>query len=1064
VSRFSIRYPYLIIVICLIVCVVGVNTLNRMPVDLFPPINIPVVVVATFYSGMPPEQIEYDITGQFERMFTLASGYHHMESRSLTGVSLIKVYFLPGANPDSAVTSIANLAMASLRYLPQGTLPPIVMKFDASSLPVCLVTLKGKGLSEAQLRDLGQFTVRNQMAGIPGASIPPAFGGRYRQIMVYVDPLKLEAHQLSVMDVVRSVNEANLILPAGDVKIGPYDYNIYANNQINAMNDIDMVPLKTVGEASVLVADVGKAEDASQIQYNKVRIDGQPSVYVPILKQGGDANTIEVVDGVRKIVENLKYVPRRLVHDVVFDQSAFVRTAIDTLVHEGTIGLVLTGLMILVFLGSMRATVAVFLSIPLSALAAFIALGLGGTTINAMILGGLALAFSRLIDNSVVVLENIFRHLEMGEDPRVAAERGGEEVALPVLAATLTTVVVFFPVTFLYGVSRFLFSALALSVVLSLFASYFVAMSVVPLFCAKFIKGHQAHEGATGNPHSELPTPHSIGWGQRFNAWFNRGFHRMLDRYEGMLSISLLRPLATVVGITGLFLLSLVLYPMIGRAYFPRTDPSQFVISVKAPSGTKLELTEQYVSRVEDVVRSIVPKRDLKIIVSNIGTTPGFNSILNPNSCPSTATVQVGLNEGHHLSSFAYMNLVRARVRRDLPELSTYLQTGGLVDAVLNQGIPAPLDIQVTGMDLKHLHGIASQIARQVRALPGVSDVLIPQDVDYPALKIEIDRERASELGLSTKEVTDSLITALTSNGMIAPSYWIDPKSGNNYLLTVQYREGYVKSLADLGALPLRAAHLSQPTRLDSVVRISRVPSPTEVDHYQIQRTIDVYVSPAGEDVSKVYAGVAQIVAQMKPKLTKDTDVKVLGTVQAMRDSFSSFGKGLLLATVLVYLILVAQLKSFVDPFLILLAVPTGITGVLLILFATGTTLNIMSLMGVVMMVGIVVSNSILIVDFTNRLRAEGRPLRQAVSQACRIRLRPVLMTSLATLIGLLPMALKLGTGSEAYAPLARAIIGGLAVSVVLTVFIVPAAYYMFYRRREPATPAEPGIAAPGAA
>ena len=916
-SRFSIRYPYLIVVICLIVCVVGVNCLNRMPVDLFPPINIPVVVVATFYSGMPQEQIEYDITGQFERMFTLASGYHHMESRSLTGVSLIKVYFLPGANPDSAVTSIANLAMASLRYLPQGTLPPIVMKFDASSLPVCLVTLKGKGLSEAQLRDLGQFTVRNQMAGIPGASIPPAFGGRYRQIMVYVDPLKLEAHQLSVMDVVRSVNEANLILPAGDVKIGPYDYNIYANNQINAMKDIDMVPLKTVGEASVLVADVGKAEDDAQIQYNKVRVDGQPSVYVPILKQGGEANTIEVVKGVRKIVANLKYVPRRLVHEVVFDQSAFVSTAIDTLVHEGAIGLVLTGLLILIFLGSMRATAAVFLSIPLSALAAFIALGLGGSTINAMILGGLALAFSRLIDNSVVVLENIFRHLEMGEDPKLAAERGGEEVSLPVLAATLTTAVVFFPVTFLYGVSRFLFSALALTVVLSLFASYFVAMSVVPLFCARLIKGQSAHGGAAGDPHSELGIPHSKGWGPRCNTWFNRGFHRMLDHYEGTLSLALVRPVATVLGISGLFLFSLALYPLIGRAYFPRTDPSQFVVSVKAPSGTRLELTEKFISRVEDIVRSVVPKRDLKIIVSNIGTTPGFNSILNPNSCPSTATVQVGLDKGHRLSSFACMGLVRDRIRRELPELSAYLQTGGLVDAILNQGIPAPFDIQVTGADLRALHDTASQIARQVRALPGVSDVLIPQDVDYPALKIEIDRERASELGLTTKEVTDSLITALTSNGMIAPSYWIDPKSGNNYLLTVQYREGYVKSLADLGSLPLRAAHLKQPTRLDSVVRISRVPSPTEVDHYQIQRTIDVYVAPSSEDLSKVYAGVEKIVAQTKPKLPKDTSVTVLGTVQAMRTSFSSFGKGLILATLLVYLILVAQLKSFVDPFLV---------------------------------------------------------------------------------------------------------------------------------------------------
>jgi hydrophobic/amphiphilic exporter-1 (mainly G- bacteria), HAE1 family len=1041
-SRFAIRYPYLIVVICLIVCVVGVTSLKRMPVDLFPPINIPVVVVATFYSGMPPEQIENDITGQFERMFTLASGIDHMESRSLTGVSLIKVYFQPGSNPDSDVTGIANLALATLRYLPQGTLPPIVMKFDASSLPVCLVTLKGEGLSEAQLRDLGQFTVRNQMAGIPGASVPPAFGGRYRQIMVYVDPLKLEAHQLSVMDVVRNVNEANLILPAGDVKIGPYDYNIYANNQINAMKDLDLVPLKTVGEASVLVGDVGQAQDASQIQYNKVRINGQSSVYVPVLKQGGDANTIAVVNGVRSVISKLLDVPKRLVTQVVFDQSVFVRTAIETLIHEGSIGLVLTGLMILVFLGSMRATVAVFLSIPLSALATFIALGLGGSTVNSMILGGLALAFSRLIDNSVVVLENIFRHLEMGEPPEIAAERGGQEVALPVLAATLTTVVVFFPVTFLYGVSRFLFSALALSVVLSLFASYFVAMTVVPLFCAKLIKGHQP--GEAEDPHSAPGTPHSGGWGHRFNAWFNRKFNGMLDRYESTLSIGLLRPLATVLGITGLFVFSLALYPLIGKSYFPRTDPSQFVVSVKAPSGTRLEITDQLVGRVEDVIRSIVPQRDLKIIVSNIGTTPGFNSILNPNSCPSTAVVQVGLNEGHQLSSFAYMNLVRERLQRDLPQISAYCQTGGLVDAILNQGIPAPLDIQVSGMDLRGAHAIASKIAQQARALPGVSDVLVPQDVDYPALKINIDRERASELGLSAKEVLDSLITALTSNGMIAPSYWIDPKTGNNYLLTVQYPENYVKDLDALGSMPLRGASLKHPTRLDSVVHISTVPSPTEVDHYQIRRTVDVYVAPSGEDLSHVYAGVQKIVDETQ--LPANMVINVRGTVQAMRSSFQSFGMGLLLSTVLVYLILVAQFKSFIDPFLILLAVPTGLAGVLLILYATGTTMNIMSLMGVVMMVGIVVSNSILIVEFTNRLRAEGRPLRQAVSLACRVRLRPVLMTSLATLMGLLPMALKLGTGSEAYAPLARAIIGGLAVSVVLTVFVVPAGYYVIYR------------------
>lgn len=1055
-SRFAIRFPYLIIVVCLITCVVGVTSLLKMPVDLFPAIRIPVVVVATFFNGMPPEQIETDITGRFERFFTLASGVDHMESRSLPGVSLIKIYFQPGFDADSAVTEVANLAMADLRKLPPGTLPPVVLKFDASSLPVCLVTLKGAGLSEARLRDEGQYDVRNQIANVPGASVPQPFGGKYRQIMVYVDPLKLQAHQLSVMDVVRTVNEANLILPAGDVKIGPYDYNLYANSQINSMSDINRLPLKTVGNASVLVADVGKAEDAAQIQNNIVRVDGQPSVYLPVLKQGGDANTIAVVDGIRAGVSHLLDVPKQLIADVVFDQSKFVRSAIDNLIHEGLIGLILTGAMILIFLGSLRATAAVFLSIPLSALAAFIALSLGNNTINSMILGGLALAFSRLIDNSVVVLENIFRHMELGETPEVAAERGGQEVALPVLAATLTTAIVFFPVTFLYGVSRFLFTALALSVVLSLVASYFVAMTVVPLFCAKWIKSAHgpdttADAGAQHSPAASPATPRA-SWGSRFNAWFNGQFTRMLDRYQGSLRQALLRPAATVLGITGVFILSLGLYPLVGKSYFPRTDPSQFVINLKAPTGTRLELTDQLVGQVEQIVRSVVPRAELKIIVSNIGTTPGFSSMYTSNSGPHTAFVQVGLQDRHTLSSFQYMDLVRARLRAQLPQLAAYFQTGGLVDAVLNLGLPAPVDIQVSGSNFAATHRIATQIARETRALPGVSDVLVPQDVDYPSLELDIDRVRASELGLNEKEVVGNVITALTSNQMIAPSYWVDPKSGNDYLLTVQYPEDFIRNFADLSAVPLRGSRAQRATQLDTVSALRHIESPTEADHYQLRREMDVYVAPAGEDLSSVMSHVQEIIRGLK--LPAGVHVTVRGSAQAMQASFSAFGVGLILSTLLVYLILVAQFKSFVDPLLILLAVPTGLTGVLVTLFVTGTTLNVMSLMGVVMMVGIVVSNSILIVEFTNRLREEGRSLREAVSLACRVRLRPVLMTSLATLIGLIPMAAKLGTGGEAYAPLARAIIGGLAVSVVLTVYIVPAAYYIVHRRDVKAEPA----------
>ncbi|HLX84676.1 MAG TPA: efflux RND transporter permease subunit [Terriglobales bacterium] len=1040
-SGFAIRYPYLIIVACLIVAIVGGVTLVRMPVDLFPPINIPVVVVATFYSGMPPEQIENDITDPFERFFTLGSGIDHIESRSLPGVSLIKIYFQPGTDASSDLSTISNLAMADLRRLPPGTLPPVVLKFDASSLPVCLITLKGQGLNETELHDIGQYNVRNQIASVPGASVPQPFGGRYRQIMVYVDPMKLDARQLSVMDVVRTVNDSNLILPAGDVKIGPYDYNLYTNSQVPNTDAINALPVKSVGANSVLVSDIGKAVDSHQIQTNVVRVDGQRSVYLPILKQGGNTNTIAVVDGIKEATKNLVDIPKQLITKVVFDQSIFVKMAIENLLHEGAIGLILTGLMILLFLGSFRATAAVFLSIPLSALAAFLAISAGGGTVNTMVLGGLALAFSRLIDNSVVVLENIFRHLEMGEPVEVAAEKGGSEVSLAVLAATITTAIVFFPVVFLYGVSKFLFTALASAVILSLLASYLVAMTVVPLFCAKLLgSSHHTHE------HAE-PT----GWFGRVVSKFNEYFERMLRRYDRTLGRSLLRPAATTIGLVGVSLLCLSLYPLMGVAFFPRTDPGQFVINLKAPSGTRIENTEQYVKQVEDLIKSVVPPNELGMIVSNIGLTPDFSAIYTSNSASHTAFVQVSLQQDHKVGSYEYMERVRRKLSDQLPQLSAYFQTGGLVDSVLNMGLPAPIDVQVTGNHLKQTYASAQQLAREIRKLNGVSDVLIPQDIDYPALRLDIDREKASLVGLTQKEVVDNVITALTSNGMIAPNYWIDPKSGNPYLLTVQYSEDEVKNLNDLKLIPLRGTNSKEPTPLDTVVNIQTIPTPTEVDHYQLFRSIDVYVSPKSEDLGRVSSQINRIIAQNQ--LPEDVRVTVRGSVQSMNSSFKSFGLGLILSVVLVYLVLVAQFASFIDPFIILLAVPPGLAGVLLFLLVTGTTLNVMSLMGVVMMVGIVVSNSILIVEFTRQMRKQGTPLREATAVASRLRLRPVLMTSLATLLGLIPMAMKLGTGAEAYAPLARSIIGGLLVSVVVTVYLVPAAYLWIHHKEETAAP-----------
>jgi multidrug efflux pump subunit AcrB len=1052
-SSFAIRYPFFILMACLAVVVVGVAAIVGMPVDLFPPVKIPVVVVATFYAGMPPQQIESDITDSDERFFTLGSNIDHIESRSLAGVSLIKIYFHPGTDPNAAVSSISNLALANLRRLPPGTLPPVVLSFDAANLPVCLITLKGAGMNQTQLKDLAQFSVRNQVANVPGASVPQPYGGTYRQIMVYVDPLKLQASQMSVTDVVHAINDSNLILPAGDVRIGPKDYNIYANSQVPTPNDVNGIPLRTVGNSSILVGDIGHAVDGGQLQTNIVRVDGQHSVYIPILKQGGDSNTITIVNGVRKATAHLLDIPEALKTSVVFDQSVFVKTAIKNVISEGAIGLCLTGLMILLFLGNGRATVAVMLSIPISCIATFLILNAFGDSINTMVLGGMALALSRLIDNSVVVLENIFRHFEMGSNSVEAAEKGGKEVQLAVLAATCSTAIVFFPVALLTGVSKYLFTALALAVVIALFCSYFVAMTVVPLFCSRFIK-HTGHGNEHEAAQKDDPVPEHMRGGQgqknifaKIVYHFNQGFGWLQGRYNSAIHYCLGRPGLVVIAFSAFVILSFTLSPFLGQAYFPRTDPGQFVISVKAPSGTRIELTDQYIAHVEDDVRKVVAAKDLNIIVSNIGVTPDLSAIYTPNSGMHTAFVQVSLKEDHSLSSFVYMERVRAKLAADLPEIQTYFQTGGLVDSIVNQGLPAPFDIQVSSNDMDGGYAVAQQLAKRLRAVHGVSDVLIPQDVDYPGLALNINRQQASLEGLTPKNIVDNVITAMTSNGVVDPSYWIDPKTGNNYLLTVQYPETQVQTLKDFKEIPLRSSDGKNTTPLETVASIKAINTPTEVDHYQLRRVFDVYVMPKAEDLNSISKQVSQIVNDAHPP--HGTLLTIRGSVNNMHDSFKSFAIGLVLSIVLVFLILMAQFASFVDPFIILLAIPPGIAGVILFLLTTHTSLNIMSLMGVLMMTGIVVSDSILIVEFTGQLRAQGLKLEEAIITACKVRLRPILMTTLATVLGLIPMALALEAGSEQYAPLARAILGGLTVSGIVTVFLVPSAYLLIHRRFE---------------
>jgi multidrug efflux pump subunit AcrB len=854
------------------------------------------------------------------------------------------------------------------------------------------------------------------------------------------------------------------------------------------MKQLGEVPIKVKGNSWVTINDVGKAEDSHQIQYNIVRIDGQKSAYIPIMKQGGDTNTIAVVDGVRKLIKHLYDIPQQMKTSIVFDQSVFVKEAIHTVLHEGALGLVLTSLMILIFLGSFRATSAVLLSIPISALAAFVILALMGGTINTMVLGGMALAFSRVIDNSVISLENIYRHLEMGAAPMIAAEVGGSEVSLAVLAATLVDVVDFFPVVFLYGVAKFLFSALALAFCLSLLASYVVAMTVIPLFCSRFLKTvhHIPEEAKKGEYDVEPTAAEGHSWLDRFNARFNRLFNKVLDFYERSVRRALRRPGLTVALLSGLFVLSLAIYPLLGLAFFPKTDAGQFTINLKVPTGTRIEITDQYLAKVEDLIRHEIEPKDFKRIVSNIGVVPDFSSLYTTNSGPYTATVQVALNESHHLSSFEYMARVQKAMASQFPEIRTFFSSGSMVDAILNTGMPAPIDVQVSSPNLDQIYSIAQNLAARFRQVHGVGQIYIPQDMDYPALRLDVDRVHAGELGLTQKDVVDNVITALNSNYMIAPNYWVDRKSGNDYYLTVQYfehGEGAIHNMADLGQIPLRdpgngdgmtcgpsgppqpgSGHSAwaclgggRPTTvLNNVVNVKQVLTPTEVDHYQIQRAVDIYITPSTEDLGAVADAVRKILA--KENIPGNVRINLRGMVQGMEASFKSFGLGFMISFVLLFLILTAQFKSFIDPFLIMLAIPMGFIGVLIILPLTHSTLNVMSLMGVLMLVGIADSNSILIVDFAHNLEQQGLSAADAVITACRVRLRPILMTSLATIIGMIPMALKLGTGAEQYTPMARAIIGGLTSSVLLTIFIVPAAYLLVYGKRGAKNSAKPAL------
>jgi multidrug efflux pump subunit AcrB len=1062
--RFSLRNPHLIIVAALLITLLGVLSFARMPVDVFPRLYIKAAVVATFYPGFAPLAMEQDITSRYERFFTLGSGIRRIESRSIPGVSAITVYFHHNVNIGVGAADLATLAMGDLGLMPPGTLPPLVLEYNASSsIPVILVTVAGP-YDETELQNEGRYNVRNFMATVEGASVPYPFGGKIRQIMAYVDRQKLQAQGITLDDAVNAINATNQILPSGDAKIGPYDWYIYSNGQVPSTEALNHVPIKIgPGQAPTYFADVGKAENAAEIQYNKVLIDGKPAVYIPIFKQTG-ANTLEVIEGVKHAVPEITGLPPNMKVGTIFSQESTILNAVHALEHEAASGAILASLMILIFLGSLRSTFAIFLSIPLSILAGVVGLSLTSQTINLMTLGGFTLAIGRLIDDSTVVLENINRHLAMGVPPEKAAADGAEEVTYAVLASTITTIVVFLPVVFLYGVASYLFTALALAVAFSMAASYVVSMSIIPIYCARLLDPEEARQAAerqaTGVDDRRGPL-----------AAFDRAYENFADRFAKLLDRTMDHKLAVIGGASVLFVGSMFMFPLLGTRMFPRTDAGKFVLNITTPVGTRLELTEGIAKKINEIIHKAIPPSDLKTVVANLGVVANISALYTPNSGEDTGQIMVALRSEHERSTSYYEEKVRAAISRQLPTVSTFFTSGSIVDAVLNFGAMAPIDVQLSAPmteDFSPMFGFARQIERRLRSVPEIGQMMIKQVSDYPTLYVNVDRTKAARLGISERSVITNLITAVNCNQMISPSIWIDPRNGDDYYLSAQYFEENINSIQTLldipvgtrlgsnyhdynytSARPLRDSNSGheQSILLGDVASVKQMRYPSEADHYNIQRVVDVLISPRTHDLG----GTLNAVHRALNGLQLPSNVKLYyrGSVVAMQRTFKSMNGGFLLALVVVYLVGVAQGRSWLDPFIFLFSVPMGMIGVVWMLWATGTTMNIESMMGIIVMIGIVHSNAILLIDFANERRRAGHALRDAAVDAARVRMRPILMTSLATVAGLAPLAMKLESGSAASAPLARSVIGGLVVSLVMTLFLVPAVWELFYSLKE---------------
>ena len=999
--RAALANPYAVAVMVLAIALLGATAIMRIPTDLLPIFKSPAVQIITFYPGMPAEVMERDITTRLERWTGQSNGIARQESKSMIGVSIVKDYFRPDIDPNTAMSQVTSLAMSDLFYMPPGTIPPMVMPFDpTATIPLALISVSSPSYDETHLYDIAYFDLRNRLQGISGVIAPAVYGGKLRRILAYLDREKLQARGLSPMDVV-----------------GALDYQIDANSMVERVAELNDFPVRidrsTSGQpAPVFLRDVAQAEDAAQIQTNIVRVNGKRQVYIPIYRQPG-ANTIQVVDGVKGALgEILQRLPEGISLDVVMDQSEFVRKAIADLEIEALLGTLLAAFMVLLFLGSFRSTFVIVLTLPLAFMAALMGLYFMGESINAMTLGGLALAVGLLIDQAIIVTENIARHMESGKPGSQVSLEAASEVARPVFITTLTIIVVFSPVVFLTGIGKFLFTPMAIAVAFAMAASYLLAMTLVPSYCARFLKQAGTRERR-----------------------FDQEFARVRDAYSRLLGGCFRQKKKVLAAAAVLFVISLAVVPWIGMELFPQVDSAQIMVQLRAPSGTRVELTEELVKGVETKIRTLIPPQEIRMLISNIGVLYDWPAAYTPNSGPHDSFLSIQLTEDRTRTAPEYTELLRRELAGSFPGIEFSYNTSGMLTAALNFGLPSPINVQVEGNDLHVAYGLAEQIRDHIRGLPGAVDVRIQQRLDYPQIRIDVDRIKAAHLGLTQENVVKNIVTALNSSINFKPSFWIDHRNGNHYFIGAQYREEEIRSLETLKDIPITSAVQSHPVPLRTVASFERATAPAEINHRNITRVIDVYANVSGTDLGSIAAKIQSFLDELKPP--SGYFIHLRGEFASMMESFQNLGFGLFLAVVLVYLVMVIQFRSFLDPFIVMFAVPLGLIGVIWMLYSTGTYLSIPALMGVIMMVGIAVSYSILLVDFANERRRQGTSFRQAVLDAAAVRLRPIVMTSLAAVLGLVPMAVAGG----ANIPLARSVIGGVLASAFLTLFVVPLLY-----------------------